>query len=214
MEHSESPPVPLIIVIPAVVGLAIIALIGWQYYQSAVANARLVLSGTIEATYIHLGTQLGGEVKQVYVNEGDYVGSGEHLLSLYSATSGANEVITTPLSGTIMERLIELGELAAPGNTLVIVADLEALNLTVYVPEDRLGYIMLGEAYPVTVDSYPELTFTGTVRQIADEAEFTPRNVQTVEGRKTTVFAVELAMGSSGGRLKPGMPADVTIALN
>jgi HlyD family secretion protein len=48
------------------------------------------------------------------------------------------------------------------------------------------------------------------VSRIADKAEFTPRNVQTEEGRSTTVFAVELALSNPGGLLKPGMPADVT----
>jgi len=48
------------------------------------------------------------------------------------------------------------------------------------------------------------------VIQIADEAEFTPRNVQTAEGRKTTVFAIQLAVENRDGKLKPGMPADVT----
>jgi HlyD family secretion protein len=44
---------------------------------------------------------------------------------------------------------------------------------------------------------------------ISDKAEFTPRNVQTVEGRKTTVFAIKLMLADAGGKLKPGMPADV-----
>jgi len=60
------------------------------------------------------------------------------------------------------------------------------------------------------VDAFPGQVFKGSVRRIADRAEFTPRNVQTVEGRKSTVFAVVLALDPSGGKLKPGMPADVT----
>jgi len=56
--------------------------------------------------------------------------------------------------------------------------------------------------------------FSGTVTQIADQAEFTPRNVQTEEGRKTTVFAVQLQVSDTQNRLKPGMPADVLFELN
>ncbi|MFZ4850312.1 MAG: ABC transporter permease [Caldilinea sp.] len=74
----------------------------------------------------------------------------------------------------------------------------------------RAGLIIPpGYSYPVTVDSFPKEVFTGTVRHIADRAEFTPRNVQTTDSRKTTVFAVRLDLAPSAGKLKPGMPADV-----
>ena len=62
----------------------------------------------------------------------------------------------------------------------------------------------------VTVDSFPGRIFEGEVIQIGDEPEFTPRNVATGEGRRTTVFAIELAVDDPAGLLKPGMPADVT----
>ena len=89
------------------------------------------------------------------------------------------------------------------------IADLNDLQLTVYVPEDRYGLINLGQVYPISVDSFPNQTFAGTVSYISDQAEFTPRNVQTTENRKTTVFAIRLDLPPSDGKLKPGMPADV-----
>ena len=61
----------------------------------------------------------------------------------------------------------------------------------------------------MTVDSFPGEEFSATITQIADQAEFTPRNVQTTDSRKTTVFAVNWRCRRSGGKLKPGMPADV-----
>ena len=61
----------------------------------------------------------------------------------------------------------------------------------------------------VRVDSFPDLTFTATVVHIADQAEFTPRNVQTVEGRSSTFYAIKLKVEDPGGKLKIGMPADV-----
>lgn len=79
----------------------------------------------------------------------------------------------------------------------------------VYLPEDRYGRVKLGQAARVTVDSYPDQVFTGAVVHIADQAEFTPRNVQTAEGRKVMVFAVRLSLANPDGKLKPGMPADV-----
>ena len=63
------------------------------------------------------------------------------------------------------------------------------------------------------VDSFPDEEFSATIIAISDEAEFTPRNVQTVEGRKTTVFAVKLQLSNPEGKLKPGMPADVVFDL-
>ena len=79
-----------------------------------------------------------------------------------------------------------------------------------YLPEDTYGRVTLGQTAKVTVDSYPGAAFRGTVSHIADQAEFTPRNVQTVEGRRTTVYAIKLDVPNPDGRLKPGMPADVT----
>ncbi len=117
--------------------------------------------------------------------------------------------IVAPADGVILSRSIEPGEMASPGASLLILADLSRLTITVYIPEDRYGVINLSDAAQVTVDSYPGLSFSGVVTHIADKAEFTPRNVQTAEGRRTTVFAVKLSIENPDGKLKPGMPADV-----
>jgi HlyD family secretion protein len=117
--------------------------------------------------------------------------------------------LVAPIDGVVLERAIEPGEVASPGATLFIIGGLSDLTITVYVPEDRYGQIGLGQVAEVTVDSFPGETFTANVTHIADEAEFTPRNVQTASGRKTTVFAIELSIANTDGRLKPGMPADV-----
>jgi HlyD family secretion protein len=86
---------------------------------------------------------------------------------------------------------------------------LDNLSITVYVPENLYGGLSLGQSASVTADSFPGETFNGTVTHIADQAEFTPRNVQTAEGRSTTVFAIKLQIQDTAGKLKPGMPADV-----
>ncbi|TAK13784.1 MAG: HlyD family efflux transporter periplasmic adaptor subunit [Anaerolineae bacterium] len=118
-------------------------------------------------------------------------------------------VVRAPAAGTVLYRAVEPGEVATPGAPLVTLADLTRLTLTVYLPEDLYGAVNLGQEVTVSVDSFPDEEFVATVIRIADEAEFTPRNVQTVEGRKTTVFAIELSLAEHGGMLKPGMPADV-----
>jgi HlyD family secretion protein len=119
-------------------------------------------------------------------------------------------VIAAPADGVILVRAAEPGEVLIAGAPLLMLLKMDELTITVYIPEDRYGQIETGERAVVEVDSFPGEKFEATVLRIADKAEFTPRNVQTVEGRRTTVFAVELAVADPEGKLKPGMPADVT----
>jgi HlyD family secretion protein len=119
--------------------------------------------------------------------------------------------ITAPVGGLVLECSIHRGELAAPGATLLTLGDLGEVTLTVYVPEDRLGHVQVGQAVEVRVDSFPERRFMGTVVAIAHEAEFTPRNVQTQEERVNMVFAVDVEIPNPDHALKPGLPADAVI---
>jgi HlyD family secretion protein len=122
----------------------------------------------------------------------------------------ANLTVVAPVDGTVIERNVEPGEIVLAGSTALVLGQLDNLTITVYVPEDRYGEIRLGQPVDFTVDSFPGKVFTGSVSRIADRAEFTPRNVQTAEGRRTTVFAVEITVDNPTRELKPGMPADVT----
>jgi HlyD family secretion protein len=121
----------------------------------------------------------------------------------------ANTEIKAPLDGTIIYRMIEPGELAVAGSPVITLAQLDQLEITVYLPEDRYGAVKLGDEVEVRVDSFPSEVFQAEVIRIADQAEYTPRNVQTQEERKSTVYAVILAVTDPSGKLKPGMPADV-----
>jgi multidrug efflux pump subunit AcrA (membrane-fusion protein) len=122
----------------------------------------------------------------------------------------AKLTVCSPVDGTVLERNIEPGEIALAGSTALLIGELNKLTITVYVPEDRYGDIRLGQKAEFTVDSFPGKVFSGSVSRIATQAEFTPRNVQTAEGRSTTVFAVEISIDNPTADLKPGMPADVT----
>ncbi len=117
--------------------------------------------------------------------------------------------IYAPMDGVILTRNVEPGEFVQPGAVTLTLANLNELTITVYIPEDRYGQIALNQKADVTVDSSPNNTFTGEIIHIADQAEFTPRNVQTVEGRSSTVYAVKLKVTDNEGKLKIGMPADV-----
>lgn len=121
----------------------------------------------------------------------------------------AKTTITAPVDGVILTRVGELGSMVSAGGTVYTLGRLDDLTLTVYVPEDQYGHISLGQEAAVTVDSFPGETFNAVVVQIADQAEYTPRNVQTVEGRSSTVYAIKLKVTDTEGKLKIGMPADV-----
>jgi len=120
-------------------------------------------------------------------------------------------VVVAPVDGLVLERSIRVGELAAPGATLLTLGDLDEVTLTVYVPEDKLGYVSIGQQVEVRVDSFPDRTFLGSVIAIAHEAEFTPRNVQTQEERVNMVFAVDVSIPNPDRDLRPGLPADAVI---
>lgn len=122
-------------------------------------------------------------------------------------------VVHAPADGIILSRNLEAGEIIGQGGVVMTVGRLETVTLTVYIPEDQYANIAIGQDVDVTVDSFSGKTFRGTVSYISNTAEFTPRNVQTVETRKTTVYAVKILLPNPGGELKPGMPADAVFLL-
>lgn len=119
-------------------------------------------------------------------------------------------LVTAPLNGVVLARSIEPGEVLIAGAQALSIGQLDRLTVTVFLPEDRYGQVDLGDHVQLAVDAFPDQAFDAVVTRIADRAEFTPRNVQTQEGRRTTVFAIELTVADPDGLLKPGMPADVT----
>ena len=118
--------------------------------------------------------------------------------------------VYAPMDGVILTRNVEPGEYVQPGADALTMADISHLTITVYVPEDLYGKISLGMPASMKADSFPGEVFSAQVSYISDQAEYTPRNVQTVEGRSSTVYAIKLTVSNPQGQLKPGMPADVT----
>ncbi|MGC9357878.1 MAG: HlyD family secretion protein [Anaerolineae bacterium] len=116
--------------------------------------------------------------------------------------------LEAPRDGTVVSLIVRRGEVAAAGATLVTLADLDEVTLTVYVLESRIGEVQVGQPVTVTVDSFPGRAFLGEVSAISARAEFTPRNVATKEERVTLVFGVDVRLPNADGALKPGMPAD------
>ena len=121
--------------------------------------------------------------------------------------------VKAPLDGVLLSRSLEVGELAAAGGAVMQIAQLDTLDLIVYLPEDQYGRVGLGDNVLVSVDSYTGQQFSGQIVHISDQAEYTPRNVQTEQGRKATVYAVKVRIPNPDHLLKPGMPADALFSL-
>ncbi|MCG3161979.1 MAG: hypothetical protein DCC59_14995 [Chloroflexi bacterium] len=119
-------------------------------------------------------------------------------------------IIRAPMDGVVLIRNLEIGETVAPGGIVMSIGHLQEVELVVYIPETEYGKVRLGDQVSISVDSFPGETFIGTVVNISDKAEFTPRNVQTVEGRRATVYGIKISVPNPDLKLKPGMPADVT----
>lgn len=124
----------------------------------------------------------------------------------------SHAVITAPFGGVITVRDREPGETVGAGAPVLTLMDLEDRWVRIYIREDRIGALNMGEAATITADTYPGKTYAGAVAFIASEAEFTPRNVQTTEERVKLVYAVKVRItGDPTHELKPGMAADVTL---
>lgn len=121
--------------------------------------------------------------------------------------------IKSPVDGIVSNKFIEAGEFVTPGASLVKISDLSTVKLVIYVTEEELGRVKLGQKAEVKIDSYKDKTYTGEVIYISPEAEFTPKSIQTKEERAKLVFAVKLSIPNPQFDLKAGMPADAKLFL-
>lgn len=121
----------------------------------------------------------------------------------------AKYTLRAPAAGQVLELAAHVGETAMPGVTLLSLGNLDTVDLVVYVPEPAMGAVHLGETTTLRADAFPQTPFRGEVAWIADQAEFTPKNVQTQNQRTQTVYAVRLRITNPAHSLKPGMGAEV-----
>jgi len=183
------------------------AVIAQEIHDNAVDNLRSLQTGADSQSVISAEKALD-QAKAALEQAQVSVNTAEASLVLLD-TQIEKLTVYAPVDGVILTRNVEPGEFVQPGAVALTMASLNNLTITVYVPEGRYGEITLGQHADVTVDSFPGETFNAEVIHIADQAEFTPRNVQTMEGRSSTVYAVKLKVADTEGKLKIGMPADV-----
>lgn len=119
--------------------------------------------------------------------------------------------VVAPLTGTVLTKSIEIGELATPGRAIATLVDLTRVELKIYIPEKDIGKLSLGSEARVRTDAFADSYLTARVSRIDSQAQFTPRDIHMPDERVRLVFGVTLALDNPQGQLKPGMPADAWI---
>ena len=158
--------------------------------------------GAIPANATGAGT---AQLQQARIN----VKSAQNTLNLLNDQI-SKMTITAPVDGVVMTRSVDPGDVVNPSTELLSLARLNDLTITVYIAADSYGKIKLGQTATVSVDSYPGQTFDATVINISKQPEFLPRTTQAVSASKSTVYGVQLQLNDATGKIKSGMPADVS----
>jgi len=128
-----------------------------------------------------------------------------------SQTQVAECTLVSPMDGVVMARVHEPGELVLPGSTLLKLGRMDELFTWIYVPNEEVGKVALGQPVTLTADTYPNRQFAGTVARINDQAEFTPKSIQTKDDRTRLVFGVKVVIPNTDGALLPGMPVEAEL---
>ena len=122
-------------------------------------------------------------------------------------------VLHSPLSGVVLVKASEMGEVVNPGTSILTLADLGNVWLKAYIPETDLSKVKWGQEVIVTTDLRPKKEYKGKISFISSQAEFTPKSIQTEKERVTLVYRIKVDIPNPDRELKPGMPADGKILL-
>jgi HlyD family secretion protein len=122
-------------------------------------------------------------------------------------------VLHSPLSGVVLVKASEMGEVVNPGTSILTLADLGNVWLKAYIPETDLSKVKWGQEVVVTTDLRPRKEYKGKISFISSQAEFTPKSIQTEKERVTLVYRIKVDIPNPDRELKPGMPADGKILL-
>jgi|AMWB02.1.fsa_nt_gi HlyD family secretion protein len=122
-------------------------------------------------------------------------------------------VLKAPFGGVVMSKSAEPGAYLNPGAVVIALGRLDQVWLRAYIQETDLGRVKLNQMVQVRTDSFPDKVYSGRVSFVSDQAEFTPKSVQTFEERVKLMYRVKIALDNDHGELKPGMPADGLIVV-
>lgn len=124
----------------------------------------------------------------------------------------ADTRILAPIDGIVVSKSAEPGEFLQPGAIVVTIVDLEHPWVRAYISEPDMGRLRIGQQAFVSIDADPKRQFPARLAYVSDQAEFTPKFVQTAEERVKLVFRIKVVVENPDRMLKPGMPADVVMA--
>lgn len=175
--------------------------IGNQQYDAAATKART-------AGELYRERARGNRPEDIAAAEAAHQREQERLA--YLGRQKEEAVVRASAAGTIESLDLRPGDLVAPNQPVARILEPGQLWVRVYVPEPTLGRVRVGQKAFVRVDAFPDREFPGRVVEISDQAEYTPRNVQTLEQRMDQVFGVKVAIDPAP-ELKPGMAAIVRL---
>jgi HlyD family secretion protein len=154
--------------------------------------------------------ETGPRSERIAVQRAQLLGAEAQVKQIEAALE--NALVRAPFAGTVSVKHREPGEIVQPGLPVLSVLNPDDRWVRIYVREDQVGRISVGQEVAVTADSYEDRTYRGRVIFIASEAEFTPRNVQTAAERVKLVYRVKVQITEDPSYdLKPGLAADVRI---
>jgi HlyD family secretion protein len=168
-----------------------------QNYQAALARAELLRAGTRKEDIAAAKARLDA-AKAALAQLNVRVAEGE---------------ILSPADSRVEVVRVRPGDIIVAGNPIAKLLEPNQIWVRVYIPHTDIGKVRVGQTATINVDSFANKTFSGVVSQIAGEAEFYPRNVQTRTDREHQVFAIKVNIDDKDGSLKSGMSADVVIAM-
>ncbi len=125
----------------------------------------------------------------------------------------ADTVAVAPVSGVVLSKSADVGEILAPGTTIVTIGDIDQPWLRGYINETELGHVKLGSKARVTTDSFSGKVYWGSVTFISSQAEFTPKQIQTRQERVKLVYRIKIDVDNPQHELKSNMPADAEVML-
>ena len=210
----------LVVALLVLGGLAVLLT---QRWLPPAGSGQVSAVGTLEATEVSVAAEVTARIRNVAVVEGQPVRVGDVLVQLddalpqlqYRQAGSAEQqvlavqlaryTLVSPIDGVVLRRTAEPGEVAVAGAPLLALVDRTHVDLTVYLLQRELARTYVGQPVSVDAEALPGLSARGSVRSIAERAEFTPRNAQTPRDRLNLVYAVKVRLEAPDPRLKPGM---------